>query len=84
MDLPVDIGLFLRSPADPRFSDDDVIVLSQHPLTSGNNQIRLIVDRRPIYAGVDPYNKLIDRNADDNLLELDSPPGEHPGLAIGL
>ena len=84
LDLPVDIGLFLRSPADPRFSDDDVIVLSQHPLTSGDNQISLIVDQRPIYAGVDPYNKLIDRNADDNLLELASPPGEHPGLAIGL
>ena len=28
------------------------------------------VDRLPKFAGVDPYAKLIDRNADDNLVKV--------------
>ena len=30
-------------------------------------QITLVVDGEPKYVGIDPYNKLIDRNSDDNL-----------------
>jgi ABC-2 type transport system permease protein len=28
------------------------------------------VDQLPTRAGIDPYNKLIDRNADDSLIEV--------------
>jgi len=28
---------------------------------------RFVVDRAPRFAGVDPYNKAIDRNSDDNV-----------------
>jgi ABC-2 type transport system permease protein len=35
--------------------------------------LTLVVDRQPRWAGVDPYNKRIDRNSDDNLQKVDMP-----------
>ena len=29
-----------------------------------------VVDRKPIWVGIDPYNKRIDRNSDDNLVKV--------------
>ena len=29
----------------------------------------IVVDRQPTRAGIDPYNKLIDRIADDNMID---------------
>jgi hypothetical protein len=29
-----------------------------------------VVDQRPTRAGIDPYNKLIDRIADDNMMDV--------------
>ena len=31
----------------------------------------LRVDREPAFAGVDPYNKRIDRNSDDNVTKVE-------------
>jgi len=42
------------------------LYLKKHKITEINNRITLIVDQKPIEVGVDPYNKLIDRNAIDN------------------
>lgn len=36
-------------------------------LKPGNNTFTVITDKKPLKAGIDPYNKLIDRNSDDNL-----------------
>ena len=33
----------------------------------------IIVLLRPTWVGVDPYNKRIDRNSDDNLTPVDMP-----------
>ena len=30
----------------------------------------MVVDRKPTRAGIDPYNKLIDRIADDNMIDV--------------
>jgi ABC-2 type transport system permease protein len=35
--------------------------------------LQLVLDREPRWAGVDPYNKRIDRNSDDNLHAVDRP-----------
>jgi hypothetical protein len=35
---------------------------------SGAQTIEVISDVAPTYAGVDPYNKFIDRNSDDNVI----------------
>jgi hypothetical protein len=34
--------------------------------------VTLVVDRKPAFVGVDPYNKRIDRNSDDNLVAVGS------------
>jgi len=31
----------------------------------------MVVDEKPTFAGIDPYNKLIDRNPGDNLIEIE-------------
>jgi hypothetical protein len=39
-------------------------------LRDGASALSLIVGRRPVVAGIDPYHTLIDRAPDDNLAEL--------------
>jgi hypothetical protein len=29
-----------------------------------------VTKRKPVFAGVDPYNKYIDRNSDDNVVAV--------------
>ena len=66
-DLAVDIGLFLKSPADSDYTESDVIMLEKRHITQPHSTIEVIVDQKPEFAGIDPYNKLIDRDSDDNL-----------------
>jgi ABC-2 type transport system permease protein len=67
---PFDIGLFARSPADPHFSAKDVIGFQHPALHTGTQSFTLVADRAPVFAGVDPYNKAIDRNSDDNIVQV--------------
>jgi hypothetical protein len=32
--------------------------------------VEVLVDENPTFASIDPYNKLIDRNPEDNLVEV--------------
>jgi ABC-2 type transport system permease protein len=32
--------------------------------------VKVIVDGKPVRAGIDPYNKLVDRNSDDNVMDV--------------
>jgi aminopeptidase N len=69
---PFDIGLFAKSPGAPTFGPKDVILFEHLPVHSGHQTFRFIVDHAPAFAGVDPYNKAIDRNSDDNLIKVGS------------
>jgi hypothetical protein len=40
----------------------------------GTIPVTVDVDSRPTWVGIDPYNKRIDRNSDDNLVEVDTAP----------
>lgn len=66
-DIPVDIGLFLKSPDRVGFSSGDVIMLEKRLVADGKSTMEIIVDKKPVIAGIDPYNKLIDRDSNDNL-----------------
>jgi ABC-2 type transport system permease protein len=64
----VDLGLF----AEDKLNEDGVAI--KNPLffelkwlESGDNTFTITTDKKPLKAGIDPYNKLIDRNSDDNL-----------------
>ncbi len=43
------------------------IYLERHRLASGENRIEVVVEERPVRAGIDPRHLLIDRVPDDNL-----------------
>mgnify|MGYP001796978842 CR=1 FL=1 len=40
--------------------------MEQHPSHDGDSTITVTVHGEPYEAGIDPYNKLIDRVSDDN------------------
>lgn len=77
MDEPFDVGVFTAEPGKPDFTADSVLVLEHRPIHTGRQIVTVVVDKLPTYAGVDPYNKRIDRSSDDNLTKIDlkvSPP----------
>ena len=63
----VDIGVFA---AGGEQGSDQPLYLKRHRIRSGRQTITITVARKPARAGVDPYDKLIDRNRDDNVAEL--------------
>jgi hypothetical protein len=40
-------------------------------ITKENETLEFVVDEKPTFAGIDPYNKLIDREPEDNLIEVE-------------
>lgn len=64
----IEIGLFAEKPGLGAFQKDDVLRLRRYPVRSGSQSIRIVTDKRPAFAGIDPYNKYIDRNSDDNIV----------------
>ncbi len=65
----IDIVLFNADPEDLT-AENLVLYQHKHLIKTGENEIKIIVDKRPVYAGIDPFVKLIDRDSDDNLLKL--------------
>ena len=70
LDLPIDIGIFSEDPDDVTEGGEHVLLLEKHRVRTGEMTFELVVDEEPSHVGIDPYNKLIDRNSDDNLKGL--------------
>jgi ABC-2 type transport system permease protein len=51
-------------------ADEHVLTFEKHRVTTGEMSFVFTVDEKPSHVGIDPYNKLIDRNSDDNLKAL--------------
>jgi aminopeptidase N len=64
-----DVGLFSAKPGEKDFASKNVILFQTVPLKSGIQTFSFVVDKAPTWVGVDPYNKRIDRNSDDNLVQ---------------
>jgi ABC-2 type transport system permease protein len=58
----VDIGIYCKSSK----KTDSLIYEKKVKLTKEKNQFSILVDKEPSSAGIDPQNKLIDRNILDN------------------
>jgi ABC-2 type transport system permease protein len=65
----VEVGVFDAEPGKPGFTEKSVLLLERRRVTSGAQTITVVVDQAPAFAGIDPFNKRIDRNSDDNLVE---------------
>lgn len=70
LDEVVELGLFAKEPGKADFGSRDVIVMQRAHLHSGEQTVHFTVDRKPTFAGVDPYNTLIDRNTNDNVVAV--------------
>ena len=44
--------------------------MERKPVQSGEQEITIISRKKPVFVGIDPYNKYIDRNSDDNVVEV--------------
>ena len=73
MDEPVEVGVFSARPGDKDFDASKVLLLHKVPVHGPPMPVTVVVDSRPAWVGIDPYNKRIDRNSDDNLAPVDAP-----------
>jgi ABC-2 type transport system permease protein len=61
----IDIGIFGEEEIDGKKKEIE-LYFKKHKITQINNTLTIIVDEKPTEVGVDPFNKLIDTNSDDN------------------
>ena len=66
----LDVGVFEAEPGKKGFTPARVQSFQRVAIRSGRQMFRVTVDKPPRFAGVDPYNKLIDRNSGDNVLRV--------------
>ncbi len=64
------VGLFDAKPGSGKFGPKDVIALEKRPIHTGVQTLSFVASRAPTWGGADPYNELIDRNSDDNLMAV--------------
>ena len=72
LDEAIEVGLFTARPGIGKFDRKNVLVMNRQPLKGGRQMITLKSKAKPTVVGVDPYNFYIDRNSDDNLIEVTS------------
>ncbi|MCP4656099.1 MAG: hypothetical protein GY856_11855 [bacterium] len=69
----IDVGVF----GHPAYGDEDggerPLYLEKHLISEPTTELEIVVDEAPLKAGIDPYNKLIDRRPDDNTMEAPKP-----------
>ncbi|NAS30842.1 hypothetical protein GTQ40_07660 [Flavobacteriaceae bacterium R38] len=64
----IEVGIFGEKNKDTGV--EEVLYLQKVKITDIKNDFEIIVDKKPVEVGVDPYNKLIDTNSDDNRRRL--------------
>jgi ABC-2 type transport system permease protein len=77
----IDIGIFKTVEKDGK-KDEKVLFMKKMKITKAEQTIELTVDEEPESAGIDPYNKLIDRSPDNNIRKFkggDKPEAEGGG-----
>ena len=61
----VDVGVFAGSK-----DNQKPLYMKREKFTAEHRTFTIVVDQQPTRAGIDPYNKLIDRIADDNVIDI--------------
>ncbi|HVT61709.1 MAG TPA: M1 family aminopeptidase [Thermoanaerobaculia bacterium] len=62
----IDIGVFGEKKDKRSKPQETVLYLAKHRFTEPRTTLHLVVDGLPVQAGIDPYNKLVDRDSKDN------------------
>ena len=58
----IDIGVLGKDEK----GKEKVLYMKKHKINKKDSAFEIMVDEKPMKAGIDPINKLIDRNPDDN------------------
>jgi hypothetical protein len=61
----IEIGVFTG-----RKDEEKPLYMKKEKITQEHNTYTIVVDQQPTRAGIDPYNKLIDRISDDNMIDV--------------
>ena len=61
----IDIGVFSGTK-----DEEKPLYMKRDKLTQEHQTFTIMVDQQPTRAGIDPYNKLIDRISDDNMIDV--------------
>jgi ABC-2 type transport system permease protein len=61
----IDIGVFTGKK-----DEEKPLAMRREKFTQDHQTFTIVVDEPPTRAGIDPYNKLIDRIADDNMIDV--------------
>ena len=61
----IDIGVFTGKK-----DEEKPLYLKKERISQENRTFEIVVDQMPMRAGIDPYNKLIDRIPDDNMIDV--------------
>lgn len=68
----IDLGVFALEDQDENGRDRvNPLYLKKHRVAPGESTIKIRVKGLPEKAGIDPYNKLIDRIPDDNIIDVE-------------
>ena len=65
----IDLGIFTEEEIDGK-KKEIFLYFEKHKITAIHNKVSIIVNKKPSEVGVDPYNKLIDTQSDDNRRKL--------------
>jgi ABC-2 type transport system permease protein len=68
----IDIGVFaLGTQNNAGRWQTNPLYLKKYKLTAGQHTISVTVKGKPVNAGIDPYNKLVDQNPNDNMKDIE-------------
>jgi hypothetical protein len=67
MDDLVEVGVFAPGEGD---GPGQPLSVQRHRIRSGTQTIRITAPRQPARAGIDPFRKLIEREREDNVIEV--------------
>lgn len=63
----IEVGIF----AEDENGNEEVLYLEKRKITEIYNEFTIEVEQKPTSVGIDPYNKLIDRDSEDNRMDVE-------------
>jgi ABC-2 type transport system permease protein len=75
LDEVFDVGAFTVEPGRKGYDKTSVLAVKRMRVHDGKQTLAIVTDKEPKFAGVDPFNKWVDRNSDDNLKGVDAQGG---------
>ncbi len=66
----IEVGVFTDRPGSGAFDTANVLSMKRYPIRAGQQVVEVVTAKKPLFAGIDPYNFYIDRDSDDNLVPV--------------